>query len=160
MNTTNERIVKKIIARDGERERIDSSPEEMNDFIVNGMRDEFRDEKILCIKFIVDASEDMADAESTSWFINPVYTESPSEQRGDGSDNDIDTGIQTYIPEWWNSYGPCMASEFLPELLLLKIPDVFRDYQAFHLELLCKGLTDLPDEEKYEKFIESLKEPY
>ena len=132
-----ETVIKKIIAKDCEREIIDSSIEEMERFEIEPNIEEFKDKNILCIKFVISDSEDFENAEETNWYINPYY---------------IDTEIDSVIPQ--------MSSEFIPELLLLHLSKncIFEEYWNFYKYLLYNNLDALPDEEKYKRFIEWLEE--
>ena len=132
-----EPVIKKIIAKDCEREIVDSSIEEMHNFSVNSCVDEFNDTSILCIKFVSKDSEDSDISDETNWYINPYYIEA-----------EIDSAI------------PQMSSEFIPELLLLHLAKgcVFEEYWDFYKYLLYNNLDGLPDEEKHKRFIEWLEE--
>ena len=183
-------IVKKLIARNGERELVDSSLEEKQQFIVDRKRPDFEDDEILCIKFLDADSESMEGAEESSWFINPIYverftmfnhvqnvgenifiTDEPCCSYTDSteellSDRDIDDEIamelaSTFAYSPCESYGPKMAAEFLPEILVLQpqFPNncMFRKYQSFYAELLKYNLTTISHEEKLKLFIKFLK---
>ena len=136
-----EYLIKKVIATDGERDVVESSQEEMHEFIVEGIRPEFDDPHVLCVKFLYCICEDDDEPEETSWFINPEYC--PKQLYGS-----------------YSAYGPKMDSEFLPELLIMDIPgtDVFKKFASFHTTLLMEGLNKLPEDERYELFLSRL--PY
>ena len=130
--------IKKMIARDGgERELFDSSYEEMQNFIAKEIRPEFDDCYILAVKFLSSTDKDMENAEETSWYLNPIYVKDH--------------------PEF---LGLRMASELLPELLLIKpsspSDDAFDLYEAFYIELMANGTASISDEEKYDKFVDYL----
>lgn len=159
-------IVKKMIARNGEREIVDSSPEEKHQFIVERQRPDFDDESILCIKFLDSDTESMEFAEESSWFVNPIYAERLTVINQDTNFDDYDTcnyesefldtkdvddvtamefaSIFGYSP--CEAYGPKMASEFLPEVLLLQaqFPDtsMLGEYQEFYADLLKYGISN------------------
>lgn len=154
--------VTKMIARNGEREIIPSSLEEKQQFIVEGKRPEFQDDSILCIKFL-DAIETDEFVGESSWFVNPVYAErfhnsiATIFEEGEvcnyesaflgGSFDDKSAmefaSVFGYSP--YDAYGPKLASEFLPEVLLLQEEHpgvgVLEEYQDFHSELLKYGLS-------------------
>lgn len=177
--------VKKLIARYGERELVDSSAEEQQRFIVDRERPDFEDESILCIKFLQSDNESMEAAEESSWFINPCYVQGfaiynriPSldaavyEQDEEGCLSYVDADETTcygdvddevamefastfgYSPN--ESYGPKMAAEFLPEILVLqpKHPDIciLTHYQRFYAELLKYNLSTISHEDKLKLF--------
>ncbi|MBQ8042693.1 MAG: hypothetical protein IJ272_00890 [Clostridia bacterium] len=185
-----DQVVKKIVARDGERELIDSSSEEMQRFIVDRQRPDFDDESILCVKFLQSDSDSMEFAEESSWFINPVHVKGfamfdriPSMDEAileeddtcccsyvDADETicngDVDDEIAMefastfgYSPN--EAYGPKMAAEFLPEILILQpqFPNecMLEEYQRFYGELLKHGLSALPHEEKLNLFSKYLK---
>ncbi len=173
--------VKKLIARLGERELVDSSAEEMQCFIVDRHRPSFEDENILCIKFIQSYSPSMEFAEESSWFINPCYVKDLSACDGWASEvgpdfledmyrslasSSVDDEVAmefaaTYGYSPKESYGPKMAAEFLPELLILQpqYPEIcmFRQYEQFHSELMKYNLTALHHEEKLKLFAQYFK---
>ena len=135
-------LVKKVIARDGEREIVPSSAEEMHNFIVAGIRPEFQDKNVLCVKFRQSCCEEDEDYEDSSWYINPLICR---DERG-----------QSNLFDCYSAYGPKMDSRFIPEILLLSFPDthvVLKKYDAFSTRLLIAGETNLSDEEKYSRFL-------
>lgn len=177
--------VKKLIARYGERELVDSSIEEMQRFIVDRQRPSFEDDSILCIKFLQSDNESMEAAEESSWFINPCYVEgfamynripaldaAAYEQDVESclsyvdaneaicnGDVDDDTAMEFastfgYSPN--ESYGPKMAAEFLPEILVLQpqYPEIciLEQYQRFYGELLKYSLSTISYEDKLKLF--------
>ena len=177
--------VKKLVARYGERELVDSSVEEMQRFIVDRDRPDFEDESILCIKFLQSDSESMEAAEESSWFINPCYVqgftmynripsldvpayEQDTEEslsyvdadeticRGDVDDDVAMEFAATFGYSPNESYGPKMAAEFLPEILILQPqhPEicVLSQYQRFYAELLKYNLSTIPHEDKLKLF--------
>lgn len=183
-------VVKKFIARYGERELVESSIEEMQRFIVDRRRPDFADEDILCIKFLQSDNEAMEYAEESSWFINPAYVkgftmfnripaidEALLEEEGDrccsyvdaeellnADEVDDDVAMEFastfgYSPN--ESYGPKMAAEFLPEILVLQpnYPKIcmLEEYQHFYSELLKHSLSTISHEEKLNLFLEYLK---
>ncbi len=134
-----EQKVQKLIARDGEREIVESSQEEMQRFIVEEIRPEFKDSRVLCVKFLQEVSDD--EPEESPWFINPALCNSVE-------------GLfdSTY------AYGPCMDSSFVPEILLIPFigpNDVLRKFASFNQILQLEQETDLTDEEKLERFTEA-----
>lgn len=133
----------KIIARDGEREILPSSLEEMQNFIVWENRSDFDDESIIGIKFILTSD---GENEETCWYINPTYT------------NLIPEGMEYTTVE----YDLRLAPESLPELILLSTQvekcDVFTEYDAFYRELLKEDKTEIDDASKYELFLKYLME--
>lgn len=183
-------VVKKLIARYGERELVESSVEEMQRFIVDRRRPDFDGRDILCIKFLQSDNESMEYAEESSWFINPAYVkgftmfnrildidDSLLEEEGDRcysyvdakeflSSDDVDDDVAMefastfgYSPN--ESYGPKMAAEFLPEILVLQpnYPNncMLEEYQRFYSELLKYSLTAISHEEKLNLFLKYLR---
>lgn len=138
---TNE-IIKKVLARDGEREIVDSSPEEMHKFVVEGIRPEFDDEKIICVKFIQPTCEE----DESPWYINPQIC------------HDSEDASCSFIDSY--AYGPKMDSEFIPEILLLfhDTTTVIKKYACFNKCLLITNEFDISEEEKLKKFIEMYNE--
>ena len=184
-----ETFVKKLVARYGERELVDSSIEERQNFIVDKRRPDFIDDSILCIKFLQSDNESMEAADESSWFINPCYVEGfamynyiPSfneEVDDDEQDkkplpsyvdadeticiSDIDDEVAMefastfgYSPN--ESYGPKMAAEFLPEILILQPQNptvcIFEQYQKFYAYLLKHNLSLLSHEERLKLFFQ------
>ena len=142
-------VVKKIIARMGEREVVMSSYDEMREFIEDGIRPDFTDSTIVCIKFVVLSGETPEDAEETSWYINELYAEesldfTPTEE------------------DFLETSNVKMASEFLPELLpLFSIypgTNILERYSEFRLHLFREGRGDITDSEKLAEFVPWLKE--
>lgn len=132
-------LIKKVIAKDGERDVVESSQEEMHQFIVERIRPEFNDPHVLCVKFLYCFCEEDDDPEESAWFINPEY-------------------CPDYLNGCYSAYGPKMDSEFLPELLIMDIPDtnVFKKFASFHTTLLIEGLNKLSEEERLNLFISRL----
>jgi len=182
--------VKKLIARYGERELVDSSIEERHHFIVDRERPDFKDQSILCIKFLQSDNESMEAAEESSWFINPccvdgfaMYNRIPAMDAAaynhevevslsyvDADETvcygnvDDDTAMEfasTYGYSPNESYGPKMAAEFLPEILVLQPqhPEIciFEQYQRFYGELLKYNLSAISYEEKLKLFTKFMK---
>lgn len=151
-------FVKKVIARDGEREIVDSSPEEMLAFIVNRLRPDFSDHNILCVKFLMGFTDNVSEAEETSWFINPLYLDDENYHTYERNQSGK---LISFIP-YYDSYAPKMASEFIPEILLMHIDDkvhsIFDYYEKFHISLMQERATHISDEEKYELFVKFLEE--
>ncbi len=137
----NEYLIKKVIARDGEREVVVSDQEEMHRFIVEGLRPCFDDIAVLAIKFLYCVCEDDDDPEESVWYVNPYYC---SNKHYSG----------------YSAYGPRMDSSFIPELLLINKEevDVFKKYESFHTTLLIEGLNGLTDHERLELFLRKLKD--
>lgn len=142
-------VVKKIIARMGEREVVMSSYDEMQAFIEGGTRPDFSDDTIVCIKFLVLSGESPEDAEETSWYINELYAEeslnfTPAEE------------------DLFETPNVKMAAEFLPELLpLLSIypgTNILERYSEFRLYLFSQGRGNIIDSEKLAEFITWMKE--
>lgn len=133
-----EQIINKIIARNGEREVVKSSAEEMHNFIVENIRPEFYDPAVLCVKFTENICEDEESEDASSWFINPIYN--------------YDDRADSFI----SAYGPKMAGSFLPEILLIDNGDdmntILRKYNAFHKIALFDGEI-IPEEEKFDRFM-------
>lgn len=166
-------VIQKIIARYGEREVVDSSAEEMQQFIVEGIRPDFDDRDVLCVSFLI--SEDTEEFESSPWFINPIVVE------GSPIFNYIADGdSQFYFPEhvafqqtddesmeffsifgysYKESYGPTMASEFLPELLILQqqypYKNIFQTYEIWLKDSIKYIACDIPDATLLQVFIKS-----
>lgn len=139
-------LIKKVIARDGEREIVTSSPEEMHKFVVEGIRPEFEDEKVICVKFLQATYEGDDEPGESPWYINPQVCRD-SEGNPASSDD-------------YYAYGPKMDSEFVPEILLAfhDTDEVIKRYDAFNKCLLITGEFTLSEKEKLEKFIESYNE--
>lgn len=134
--------VKKVIARNGEREVVPSSTEEMHNFIVEGIRPEFEDESVICIKFLQSCCDDDDDPEESPWYINPQVCH---DEQGNAN-----------MMYGCFAYGPKMDSSFVPEILLISIPNthiVLEKYDRFNTKLLIKGQSQLSDNEKLERFI-------
>ena len=96
--------VKKVIARCGEREIVPSSQEEMQRFVVEGIRPDFDDDSILCIKFLQSSGDE--EPEESRWYINPTH-----------STNVVGLFDSTY------AYGPAMDTSFEPEILFVPFED-------------------------------------
>lgn len=138
----NEIYFKKIVAKDGQRDEFCSSQEEFNNFVVCNIRPEFEDSDVLAVKFIFSNFQDFSEQEESSWFIHP----------------DLALTFPEFSPEW--DYGPHIAAEFPPELLLMQSKkfDIFKKYYNFYLNCLSNGMINLTDAEKlyhFEKFLES-----
>ena len=127
-------VVKKVVAREGfNREILDSSYDEMLKFTEAEIRQDFMDDSILAIKFMVCDCEDDDSPEQSDWYINPTYF------KGEGEMYD---------------YNLKMDPDFVPEIILLNVPTVYakEKYTEFHvLEMRDDGPV-LSDEEKYTKF--------
>jgi len=137
-----ELFVQKMIARDGEREIVPSSTEEMHRFIVEGLRPEFDDPRVICVKFLQSCCEDDEEKEETPWYINPRMCRDEN-----GNSNMFDTIY---------GYGPKMDPTFIPELLLLNFPNthiVLEKFDRFNTRLMIAGESNLSDQEKYERFV-------
>lgn len=135
--------VQKMIARDGEREILPSSTEEMHKFIVEGIRPEFDDVDVICVKFLQSCCEEDVEKEETVWYINPRFCK---DEFGHSSIFDSNYG-----------YGPKMDPTFIPELLLIDIPNtdkVLEKFGRFYTNLVIDGETQLSDKEKYNRFLE------
>lgn len=160
-------FVRKVIAKDGEREYVDSNAVEMEEFIVRRMRDEFKDKSIICIKFEVSYSEDFEESQSTSWFINPYYMRDISslietenevliaffENNSETSENSIQE-----IFLYPDAYGPKIDSEILPELILTNLfwedTSFLGNYYDFRYHHPIENMTE---QEYLEKFFEYLR---
>lgn len=152
--------IKKVIARFEEREILDSSIEELEKFIVSEIRPEFSDDSIIGIKFLACYADSLEDAEETSWFINDVYADKvPELATIHASEDSILDFISIYGFSPNTSYGPKIASEFPPELVILTAehPDeeLFEKYQAFNLYPPVDDFEKLTDVEKYSLFVET-----
>lgn len=160
-------IVKKLIARNGERELLTSSSEERHHFVADQWRPEFEDERILGVKFIEADTESLDSAEESSWFINPIYV---------GSlwlfaSHEAETSLSAFLDGAASADNSCddisdpqMAAEFLPELLVIQTsyPDisVFEEYQHFYSDLLKHSLMNIPLEEKIQLFVRYMQMDY
>ena len=156
-----EATVKKLIAWNGERKIIDSSHEEMRDFITEKIRPDFLDENILGVKFLVFTGSSLSDAEETSWYINPIHSVSCI-QFNEFSEPDFESDFeQDYCYFSSEPSESKIASEFLPELLLLmpRYPNVsiLEKYSEFRNKLILAGIEDISDVRKYQLFIHWLK---
>lgn len=155
-------FVRKVIAKEGKREYVNSSFEEMEEFIVKRRREDFKSKDIICIKFEEASSEDFDDVQSSSWFINPYYVKNISSLIEDENEKliasfvDDENNIETFM--YPDAYGPKMASEFLPELLLT---DAFWQDNRFsekYAEFYNKNMTSqLSDQDFLNSFFEFLK---
>lgn len=137
-------IVKKVIARDGEREIVPSSVEEMHTFVVEEMRPEFEDPHTLCVKFIQTYDEEANEFEEGYWYINPKVCP-------------VASGQEKLLSYCHSAYGPKMDAAFVPEILLVSFeePDVvLKKYAEFNVGLVLNNQTHLSDEEKYNLFLE------
>lgn len=163
-------LIKKVIAKEGEREIVDSSYEEMNRFITNISRPDFSKSDVLCIKFLTSDNEDLKDAEETCWYINPEYSERLRliriNDEKDAEDSVYGTEeTEVFYPDYIfitdENNSIQMPSNLLPELLLMFVPDheesIFDTYVLFEAELIQNGLIDASDKQKYELFVQSLK---
>lgn len=102
---------------------------EMGDFI-SGIRPEFKAGEILAVKFEVYCTSEV-DPDSTPWFINPSVPL-------------LEEVIST------DDFGPVMGSEYIPELLFVKKPDILSSYEDF---IKMENVDELSDEEKWTKFM-------
>lgn len=107
--------VKKVLAEFGEREVVDSSYMNMEEFILYGNRPEFDDDHILAVKFLISTDDSSDDTVETSWFVNPEYAKQILESLEIKSYLDTETTVDYLSAQ---AYGPQIASELLPELLL------------------------------------------
>lgn len=129
-------VVKKVVAREGfNRVILESSYDEMLKFSEEEMRPDFKDNSILCIKFIIEACENDETPEQTDWYINPLYF------RGEGGE----------FP-----YNLTMDCDFIPEIILIDMDtvDVRNKYAEFRACLMFEGDAEFTEEEKYNKFLE------
>ena len=141
-------IIKKVIARDGEREILVSDVEEMHNFIVEGIRPEFNDNDVICVKFL-QTYDEADEPEGTVWYINPYYCTNCQ-----GEANMLHSTID-------RAYGPFMDSSFVPEIILVnndEVDVVLKKYAAFNGVLDYLGLENASDEEKLSCFIEKYNE--
>lgn len=156
--------IKKIIARDGTREIVDSDARELMDVTQNGIIPDFKDTTILCIKFSISDTDCSDEAEETCWYINDIYAEKFISSSEDEYDDDYD---EEYVSKQEN-YAPfksendvyCIFSDFIPEILLIEPPegyDMFEIFQHFYnqnIGLLSKCSID----ESVDMFIEYINE--
>lgn len=154
-------IIKKVIARMGEREVIDCSFEEMQDFVIYNHRPEFLDEHVLCVKFILSLDETMEDTEETCWYVNPVYFQSSLQIKNEFIEDE--TSFDHFPNPYESRREPLevkIASEFLPELLLL-MPEhpeisILEKYSQFRNNVLFSDSEEASDEKLYELFVQWL----
>lgn len=160
-------FVRKVIAKDCEREYVNSSLEEMEEFIVRRMRNDFADKDIICIKFEQASLEDFSDAQSTSWFINPYYVKNISslieDENGkliaffDDDSDELDESIHEAFL-YPDAYGPKMSSEFIPEILLIdafnKNSRFLAKYYEFYDKNIDKNLSEKEFVDKFFRFLE------
>lgn len=156
-------LFKKIIAKDGERELIDSSYEEMTEFISGMSRQDFMNSDVICIKFLISDNQDFKDAEETCWYINPEFCSKLSlYEEGEGKDLDIpvENCYPDYIFVTTENDAIKMPSNMLPELILMYIPgkeeSIFEKYVLFEAELMRENLLYAPDSVKLEMFLKSI----
>ena len=99
--------VYKIVARKEQQETVESSAEEFQLFLEEVARPDFKDNDVLCVKFVFSIVPDcLDDAEGTSWFIN--------------------TDVVSVPPYFLtDSYGAKMPSEYPPFLL-----NIAQDYDG------------------------------
>lgn len=160
--------VRKVIAKDDERIFIESSMEEVENFIVQRIREEFNDKSILCIKFEFSYFENFEESESTSWFINPYYVKDLSslieDEDGrliaflDNNSDELDESIHEVFL-YPDSYGSKISTEFIPEMLLT---DKFSEdsrfldkYYEFYNQNLDKNLSEKEFIDNFFKFLEN-----
>jgi len=157
-------LIKKVIAREGEREIIDSSYKEMTQFIAGTSRPEFSRSDVICIKFLFCDSEDLKDAEETCWYINPIFCEKLASIREHTDDSSFDTEeSEVYYPDYifvtTENDAIKMPSNMLPELILMYVAgqdkSIFEQYSLFEAELMRQNLLYAPDTQKYELFLKS-----
>ena len=139
----NEYLIKKVVAYDGEREVVESDQEEMHRFIVEGIRPCFDDTSVLAVKFLYCICEDDEAPEETAWYVNPYHCTNPD--------------FSGYF-----SYGPRMDSSFIPELLIINLPEmnIFKKFESFHTSILIEGFNGLTEHEKLDLFLKKIKSNY
>ena len=151
-------MIQKIMARMGEREVIEISFDEMQNFIENGVRPDFYDATVVAVKFIVsDGDEDS----ETSWYVNPEYQQDSldfyRDEMAEHSDEG-DEGLEE-LYEVSECHDIKLAPEFLPELLLLfaEYPgvDILDHYSEFRL---YQDRDDISDAQMVEEFINWMKD--
>jgi len=136
-------FIQKVIARDGEREIVKCDTEEMHRFVVEGIRPEFNDDRVICVKFLQSCCES-EEPEETVWYINPYYC---TNCQGEGN---------MFQESLGRAYGPFMGSSFIPEIILVNIDEievVLKKYATFNNCLAYLGLADASDEEKLQRFV-------
>ncbi len=158
-------IIKKVVARNREREIVESSYEEMQQFILTPIQPDFDDETIIAVKFLVCSDESLDDADETSWFINPIYTPQLPELNFYEIEEELYVEPTKYFDSrYFSSIHPKLASEFLPELILIApsypMISVFQEYQTFRNELILTGLLEKDESERFDMFIEWLSKRY
>lgn len=157
----NNLFVKKVIAKEGSREIVDSSFEEKTRLVETLTCPDFNDDNVICIKFLISDSEDITDAEETCWYINPVYEDKLQ----------ISLEIPTVYEDCYPTYifysnedqALRMPSNVLPELILMFIDtldeNIFDKYAEFEGELMSENKYDnTSDLQKYTLFQEYLNE--
>ena len=153
-------LFKKVIAKDGERELIDSSYEEMTEFISGQCRQDFMHSDVICIKFLISDNQDFKDAEETCWYINPEFCKKLSLSGESANDCAEEASYPDYIFVTTENNAVKMPSNMLPELILMFVPDheesIFETYSLFEAELMRENLLYAPDSVKLEKFLQSI----
>ena len=149
-----ESVVQKIVARNGEREVVESSVDEMREFIAKEHAKVFKDEYIIAVKFLISEDGTTENSIETSWFVNPIYADHIPELE-DPNMACYSVWLSDFAGDEWDC--PILASEFLPELLLI-IRDytsisILDKYSEFRNNLLLTGLEDIDDNKKYELFM-------
>ena len=136
-------FVKKLVAFFEEREEVESSQEEFNNFL-EGIRPDFKDPAILGIKFVFSNFENFDEAEESSWFLSPYYIEQVCTE-----ESSIDFDLEV-------SYGPKLAAEIPPEILSYSFKNrgALEAYEEFYLHCLKNNKLNLPIREKLKQFVE------
>lgn len=163
-------FIRKVIAKDDERIYLESTNEEMNNFIANRIRNEFNDEKVISIRFDVSSDESFLDYQSTDWYINPIYYKEATEIIEDEYGNlievtnddspEFDESIHE-IAMFADAYGPKIDSRIVPELLLTdayRKEDKFLEmYFAFYDSVQDKKYSD---SQLYNEFFKQYRKAY
>lgn len=148
-------FIRKVIAKDGERIYFESTNEEMNNFIANRIRNDFKDESIICIRFDVSTDENFSDYQSTEWYINPFYYRKATKFFEDECGNlievldddspELDKSIHEVVVSS-DAYGPRMDSRIIPEFLLTnaywEIDDFLELYFVYYDSIQDKDYSD------------------
>ena len=156
--------IKKIIARDGTREVVDSDAKELMDVTWYGNIPDFKDTSIICIKFSFSDTDSSDEAEETCWYINGIYADKFISSRENIYDEDVDEDYpleqENYAPFKSENDIYCIFSDFIPEILLIEPPenyDMFEIFQHFYNQNMDK-LAKASINESVDLFIEFMKE--
>ena len=147
--------IKKIIARDGSRDVVDSDVIELMNIIEDGNIPDFKDKSIICIKFAVSDTDSFEDSEESCWYINKEYAEKfikPCELPVPGN--------AVYAPFKRTNGVYSIFSDFLPEVFLMNPSDkydIFEAYQTFYNQNM-PILSGMQIEQIYNMFLDFLKD--